>query len=538
MESKVREATNDEAWGPTGQLMQELALATFSYEYFPEVMAMLWRRMLLDNQANWRRTYKSLVVLNYLVKNGAERVVTSAREHIYDLKTLENYSFIDEAGKDCGINVRHRVKQLIEFIQDDDALREERKKAKKNRDKYVGVSSDGSSLGNASLKFDSISSSYRDSPLSAGPSKLSSKNYNEDRIGFGENNNNNSSDKSQPDSMASSLGAQDESRKPESIVTVKNEETSPKKATKVDPVLDLFSDFVPAHIDIPLEQSSPIQDTSEGAKVNTVKTATKNTDEDLKAIVKNIDIFSNKRPRPHKPNRSNIPDLTLKNPNPIVGAINRKSAQSTSSERTNPISASKADNDIFDDAKGLDSTLFATDTIVQQTTNKKSITPPMNDLLPASVEQTPVDEFDLLSIGTVPYRSASNATEPKKLDAKKPSSAINELSSLNLAANKDPFSFDQMPSDLLSPMTQSLASCVEDPLNLNHSNFPKEPISATINPTSSTSTKLPETWNSMISGTKFNIDLDNLLSPDMKKGVAPSLNQLAKNKPNDDLLGL
>ena len=30
----------------------------------------------------------------------------------------------------------------LEFIQDDDRLREERKKAKKNKDKYVGMSND------------------------------------------------------------------------------------------------------------------------------------------------------------------------------------------------------------------------------------------------------------------------------------------------------------------------------------------------------------------------------------------------------------
>lgn len=40
------------------------------------------------------------------------------------------------------MNVRQKVKELVEFIQDDDRLREERKKAKKNRDKYIGVSSD------------------------------------------------------------------------------------------------------------------------------------------------------------------------------------------------------------------------------------------------------------------------------------------------------------------------------------------------------------------------------------------------------------
>ncbi|KAM6970103.1 clathrin interactor 1-like [Aplochiton taeniatus] len=142
IESKVREATNDDPWGPSGQLMGEIAKSTFMYEQFPEVMNMLWTRMLKDNKKNWRRVYKALLLLAYLIRNGSERVVTSAREHIYDLRSLENYHFIDESGKDQGINVRQKVKEMVEFVQDDDRLREERKKAKKNKDKYIGVSSD------------------------------------------------------------------------------------------------------------------------------------------------------------------------------------------------------------------------------------------------------------------------------------------------------------------------------------------------------------------------------------------------------------
>lgn len=61
IEGKVREATNDDPWGPTGPLMQELAHSTFTYEHFPEVMSMLWRRMLQDNKTNWRRTYKVII---------------------------------------------------------------------------------------------------------------------------------------------------------------------------------------------------------------------------------------------------------------------------------------------------------------------------------------------------------------------------------------------------------------------------------------------------------------------------------------------
>jgi hypothetical protein len=42
--------------------------------------------------------------LNYLLKNGSEKVVTSAREHLYDLKGLETFSYVDENGKDQGVN--------------------------------------------------------------------------------------------------------------------------------------------------------------------------------------------------------------------------------------------------------------------------------------------------------------------------------------------------------------------------------------------------------------------------------------------------
>lgn len=52
------------------------------------------------------------------------------------------FFIIDENGKDQGVNVRQKVKEMVEFVQDDERLREERKKAKKNRDKYTGVSSD------------------------------------------------------------------------------------------------------------------------------------------------------------------------------------------------------------------------------------------------------------------------------------------------------------------------------------------------------------------------------------------------------------
>lgn len=49
-------------------------------------------------------THQSLRLLDYLVLNGSERVIGSTREHSYDLRSLENYSFTDELGRDQGVN--------------------------------------------------------------------------------------------------------------------------------------------------------------------------------------------------------------------------------------------------------------------------------------------------------------------------------------------------------------------------------------------------------------------------------------------------
>lgn len=46
--------------------MQEVAQATMTYEHFPEVMTMLWKRMLQDNRKNWRRTYKVSFILLFM----------------------------------------------------------------------------------------------------------------------------------------------------------------------------------------------------------------------------------------------------------------------------------------------------------------------------------------------------------------------------------------------------------------------------------------------------------------------------------------
>ncbi|KAH8734688.1 hypothetical protein BGZ61DRAFT_442950 [Ilyonectria robusta] len=139
MESKVREATNNEPWGASSTLMQEIASGTFNYQTLNEIMPMIYRRFTEKAAEEWRQIYKALQLLEFLIKHGSERVIDDARGHISLLKMLRQFHFIDANGKDQGINVRNRAKELAELLGDVERIRAERKKARASKSKYTGV---------------------------------------------------------------------------------------------------------------------------------------------------------------------------------------------------------------------------------------------------------------------------------------------------------------------------------------------------------------------------------------------------------------
>ena len=135
---------------------------------------MLWKR-LSDHGKNWRHVYKSLMLLDYLVKTGSERVAAQCKENIYAITTLKDFQFIDRYnnkitlyhivlfiitlfirdGKDQGTNVRERAKQLVSLLQDEDRLKAEREKSLKNKERFskstTGIGShSGSHIGYSS----------------------------------------------------------------------------------------------------------------------------------------------------------------------------------------------------------------------------------------------------------------------------------------------------------------------------------------------------------------------------------------------------
>ncbi|XP_030617921.1 epsin-3 [Delphinapterus leucas] len=164
-EIKVREATSNDPWGPPSSLMSEIADLTFNTVAFAEVMGMLWRR-LNDSGKNWRHVYKALTLLDYLLKTGSERVAHQCRENLYTIQTLKDFQYIDRDGKDQGVNVREKVKQVMALLKDEERLRQERTHALKTKER---MALEGTGIGSGQLGF----SRARGSPSSYNSSSSS-----------------------------------------------------------------------------------------------------------------------------------------------------------------------------------------------------------------------------------------------------------------------------------------------------------------------------------------------------------------------------
>lgn len=73
---------------------------------FYEIMDMIDKR-LNDKGKNWRHVLKALKVLDYILHEGSEMVVTWARKNLFIIKTLREFQHIDEDGRDVGNNGMH-----------------------------------------------------------------------------------------------------------------------------------------------------------------------------------------------------------------------------------------------------------------------------------------------------------------------------------------------------------------------------------------------------------------------------------------------
>ena len=72
------------------------------------------------------------------------------RENLYTIQTLKDFQYIDRDGKDQGVNVREKVKQVMALLKDEERLRQERTHALKTKER---MALEGTGIGSGQLGF-------------------------------------------------------------------------------------------------------------------------------------------------------------------------------------------------------------------------------------------------------------------------------------------------------------------------------------------------------------------------------------------------
>lgn len=105
--------------------------------------------------------------MEYLIKTGSERVSQQCKENMYAVQTLKDFQYVDRDGKDQGVNVREKAKQLVALLRDEDRLREERAHALKTKEKLAQTAT-----GEVSLPLLEVPGSEALSSVPVGPRQL------------------------------------------------------------------------------------------------------------------------------------------------------------------------------------------------------------------------------------------------------------------------------------------------------------------------------------------------------------------------------
>lgn len=145
LEKQLKEATANTNWGCSTTLLGEIARATHDYNDFFVIMRHVWES-LGSKPKYWRKIYKTFSLLEYLLRHGTDRVAEDVRECMFRIRRFTAFHFSEE-GHDRGGGIREKAKHILDLLTDAELLREEREKARANRDRFVGMSARGDIVG-------------------------------------------------------------------------------------------------------------------------------------------------------------------------------------------------------------------------------------------------------------------------------------------------------------------------------------------------------------------------------------------------------
>jgi epsin len=88
----LKESTSCDNWNISNSKLQVLADHTYNWDDYNVIMKHLWAKVGCKPK-DWRRIFKALYGMDYLVKNGAPRVVQDIKDDLYKIRSFQDFSY-------------------------------------------------------------------------------------------------------------------------------------------------------------------------------------------------------------------------------------------------------------------------------------------------------------------------------------------------------------------------------------------------------------------------------------------------------------
>ncbi|KAJ4845447.1 hypothetical protein Tsubulata_026314 [Turnera subulata] len=127
----TEEATSGNPWSPDARTLGSISRAAFEVDDYWRIVEILHNRFLRFERKNWRASYNSLIVLEYLLTRGPESASGEFQNDKDVIKEMGSFQFIDEKGFNWGLVVRKKTERILKLLEKGTLLKEERDKARK-----------------------------------------------------------------------------------------------------------------------------------------------------------------------------------------------------------------------------------------------------------------------------------------------------------------------------------------------------------------------------------------------------------------------
>ncbi|XP_008813355.2 epsin-3-like [Phoenix dactylifera] len=127
----AEEATNSDVWGPDAKTMTRISEAAYDMDDYWRIVDVLHRRLRSVYWKEWRQSYKTLVLLEFLLTHGPEEMFEEFHCDINVIQELGKLNYVDERGFNWGACMQNKSERILRLLSDEKQRQDARSKALK-----------------------------------------------------------------------------------------------------------------------------------------------------------------------------------------------------------------------------------------------------------------------------------------------------------------------------------------------------------------------------------------------------------------------